>query len=553
MKSLLLSLFLLISTSVFAQPSAVKNVQKAVFAFITYDKSGNKLGEGNGVFIGTNGEAVAPCKPFIGCSKAVVTDHSGKSYEVKRMLGANEVHNIAHFTIDSKTTAATVLSTATPQQGTKLYCVGTKQSANINQGAVKSVETFLDKYAYYIIKLTGQEGLGGCPFVTEQGQVIGLLEISANTADAYSTDIRYAQSLVPQMFSANDPALFQIKIPLQLPADMEAARVVMMMTTSQDSLKQVAAAQDFMKAFPAEIDGYPATAGIELAAGNIANADDIMKQALKNVTDKAAANYEFSKLIYNKELYQPEPAYADWSFDKAIEYIKAAEAINNTSLYRNHEAHILFAQKKYEETDQILSSLLSANDINKAEIYYESARCKQALNKPNEEIIVLLDSAVNNVDSLSINSSAPYFLMRAQVQENLGKYRDAVLDYSRYQVIMQNRVNDSFYYTRFNAEMKCRMYQQALQDIRNCIIINPQELLYPSELAQLEIQVGKFEDATASANYCIKIAPEKPVGYTLLALAQAKLGKKEEARQNFLKAKELGDEKAEELMQKYLK
>ncbi|MCQ2243078.1 MAG: tetratricopeptide repeat protein [Bacteroidaceae bacterium] len=553
MKSLLLSLFLLISTSVFAQPSAVKNVQKAVFAFITYDKTGNKLGEGNGVFVSTNGEAVAPYKPFVGCSKAVVTDYSGKTFEVKRMFGASEAHNIAHFTIDTKTNAAPVLSTATPQQGTKLYCVGTKQSAKTNEGAVRSVETFLDKYAYYIVKLSGQEGLGGCPFVTEQGQVVGLLEISANTADAYSTDIRYAQSLMPQMFSASDPALAQINIPIQLPANKEAARVVMMMISSQDSLKYAVAAQDFIKAYPTDVDGYPIAAGVELSAGNIANADNIMQQALKNADNKAAANYEFSKLIYTKELYQPEPAYADWSFDKAIEYIKAAEAIDNNALYRNHEAHVLFAQKKYEETDQILSSLIGTKDINQAESYYELARCRQVMGKPNEEIIALLDSAVNHVDSLSITSSAPYFLMRAQVNENLGKYRDAVFDYSRYQIIMQNRVNENFYYTRFNAEVKCKMYQQALADIQNCIILNPQELLYPSEMAQLEIQVNMLDEAVAAAKYCIEIAPEKPVGYTLLALAQAKQGKKDEAKQNFLKSKELGDEKADELMEKYLK
>lgn len=553
MKSLLLSLFLLISTSVFAQPSAVKNAQKAVFAFITYDKAGNKLGEGNGAFISTSGEAVAPCKPFIGCHKAVVTDFSGKTFEVKRMLGANEVHNIAHFTVDTKTAAIPVLSAATPQQGTKLYCVGTKQTATINQGAVKSVETFLDKYAYYIIKLVGQEGLGGCPFVTEQGQIVGLLEISANTADAYSTDIRYAQSLAPQMFSANDPALLQIHIPVQLPTEKEAARVVMMMTPSQDSLKYITAAQDFIKAYPADIDGYPIAASAELAAGNFAAADNVMKQALKDVTDKASANYEFSKLIYTKQLYQPEPAFADWSYDKAIEYIKAAEAIDNNSLFRNHEAHVLYAQKKYEDAEQILASLIGAKDVNKSEAYYELARCRQAMEKPNEEIIVLLDSAVNNVDSLSVNSSAPYFLMRAQVYENLGKYRDAVLDYSRYQIIMQNRVNDNFYYTRFKAEVKCRMFQQAIADIKNCIIFNPREVLYPSEKAQLEIQVGMLDEAVISANYCIQIAPEVPVGYTLLALAQARQGKKEEAKQNFLKAKELGDEKADELMQKYLK
>lgn len=553
MKSLLLSLSLLISTSVFAQPSAVKNVQKAVFAFITYDKDGSKLGEGNGVFVSNDGEAIAQCKPFIGCHRAVVTDQAGKTYEVKRMLGANEVHNVAHFKIDAKTTPANLLNAATPQQGTKLYCVGTKLSGTINDGAVKSVETFLDKYAYYIIKLTGQEGLGGCPFVTEQGQVVGLLEISSNSADAYSTDIRYAKSLEPQMFSASDPALLQIHLPMQLPADQEQARIVMMMLSGADSIKYVSAAKDYIETYPSAIEGYPIAASAEASAGNLANAESIFNQALKNCSDKAAANYEYSKFIYNKELYQPEPKHSDWSLDKAIEYIKAAQAIDNISLYRNHEAQILFAQKKYAEADDILTSLLSTKDVNKAEIYYESARCKQALGKSDEELIVLLDSAINNVDSLSINSAAPYFWMRGHVYDNMKKYRDAVLDYSRYQVLMQGRVYEDFYYTRFAAEVKGKMFQQALVDIHNCVLLNPNEPLYPQEEAQLAIQVGLLDNAVSAATYCTKIAPESSTGYTLLALALARQGNKEEARKNFQKAKELGDEKADELMQKYLK
>ncbi len=553
MKSLLLSLSLLISASVFAQPSAVKNVQKAVFAFITYDKEGKSLGEGHGVFVGSNGEAIAQCKPFIGCHRAVVTDQSGKTYEVTRMLGASEAHNVAHFKIDAKTTPASILSAATPQQGTKLYCVGTKQSGTINQAAVKSVESFLEKYSYYIIKLTGQEGLGGCPFVTEQGQVIGLLEISANSADAYSTDIRYAKSLEPQMLSASDPALLQIHIPMELPSDQEQARILMMMLSGSDSIKYVTAAKDFIKAYPSAVEGYPILASAEAASNNFAAADNTMKEALKNCIDKGVAYFEFSKLIYNKELYQPEPTYSDWNFDKAIEYIKAAQAVDNASLYRNHEAQILFSQKKYAEADEILTSLINAKDVNKAEMYYESARCKQALGNSNEELIVLLDSAISNVDSLSISSAAPYFWMRGQVYDNLKKYRDAVLDYSRYQILMQNRVNENFYHTRFVAEVNGKMFQQALTDIHNCVILNPNEPMYPQEEAQLAIQVGLLDNAVAAATYCTTIAPDSPTGFTLLALAQAKLGKKEEAKLNFLKAKELGEEKTEELMQKYLK
>ncbi|MCF0243894.1 MAG: hypothetical protein HUK06_03895 [Bacteroidaceae bacterium] len=549
---LLIALILQFTTTVYAQPSAVKNVQKAVFAFISYDKNGNEIGSGNGVFVSNDGEAVAPCKPFFGAYRVEVTDHAGKKYEVKRMLGANEVHNLAHFKIEAKTTAATVVGAAALQQGTKLYCVGTKQNGNIKQGAVKSVETFMDKYSYYIIKLVGQEGLGGCPFVTEQGQVAGLLEISPNTADAYSTDIRYALTLMPQVLSATDPALAKINVPQQLPSALEDARVMAMMITTRDSLKYAAAATDFMEAFPAEMDGYTMAANVATNAGDCEAADDIMKKAMKNVTDKAEVNYEFSKLIYNKLTYQPEPAYAPWTYDKAIEYIRAAEEISNLSLYRNYEVQILFVQQKYAEADQILITLLAEKDVNKPQIYYESARCKQAMGVANEELVALLDSAINNVDSLSINSAAPYFLMRGQLKDEMKNYREAVLDYSRYQLVSQNKVDDAFFYTRFKAEVNARLYQQAIVDIQNCIIVNPQEPLYPAEKAQLELRVGMIDEAIVSANYCVKIAPDNHTGYTLLAIAQARKGEKEAAMKNFEKAKELGETRTEEYVKKYV-
>ncbi|MCF0203013.1 MAG: hypothetical protein HUK08_06595 [Bacteroidaceae bacterium] len=546
-------LFIAAYTTAIAQPSAVKNVQKAVLSFVTYDSEGKELASGNGVFISTDGEAVATCKPFIGAYKAVVTDHSGKQMEVSRICGANEVHNVIHFKVDAKTPAATLLNTTTPQQGAKVYCVGPESIGKTSNGAIKKTETFMDKYAYYIMKIDEQADLEGCPIINEQGQVLGLLQTSNSTADAYATDVRYAQSLMPQALSATNTALLQIHIPMQLPSDQQNAQIIMMMLSSSKGGKYEAAANDFMKAFPDAVDGYSISATIAAANKDFNKADNIMQQALKRTSDKALANYEYSKLVYNISLALQENSYAPWTFDKAMELIKNAERLSPASIYKNHEANILFSQKKYIEAYSTFQSLLENKDINKAEIYYSSARCKQALQAPKEEILALLDSAISHVDTLSVTSSAPYFLMRGQYYDEMQKYKEAVIDYTRYLIIMQYKVNDNFYYLRFLAANKCRMYPQALSDITSCIAINPKEPLYPAEKAQLELKLGKFKEAEASANYCIQINPEGYTGYTLLALIQAKSGNKTEAHKTMQKAKELGEPNADTYTEKYLK
>lgn len=549
----ILTTFIISVVSSFAQPSAVKNVQKSVFSFTTFNIKGEKIDDAKGVFLSKDGEAVVPFKALIGARSILITDYSGKTYSDIRLLGANEMHNIAHIRVLASVTPATIYAGAPLAQGDRLYSVDTKQNGYIQQAAVKSVETFADKYSYYIMKQIGEQNLAGCPLVTEKGEVVGLLEISGTTADIFSTDIRYAQTLLPNMLVASDPALIQVKLPVSLPETEDNARISLMMLSSGDSLKYVTAAHDFMEAYPYAVDAYPIVAGAEANIGNYSKADEIMQNAIKNSTDKASANFEYSKLLYNKAYYRPEPAVEGWTYDKALEYVKAAESISNSSTFRNHEANILFTQQKYAEANEIIKSLLQETDVNKADLYYELARCQQALGASNEELLVLLDSAANNVDSLSVTSAAPYFWMRGQVKDEMKKYREAALDYTLYMNLASNRLTDAHFYTRFLAEFNGRLYQQALVDIKNCLILNPREPLYAAQKAQLELQVNLLEDAVISARYCINIAPESYHGYTLLAIALARQGNKDEAKQNFLKAKELGDENADNYISKYIK
>ena len=61
----------------------------------------------------------------------------------------------------------------------------------------------------------------------------------------------------------------------------------------------------------------------------------------------------------------------------------------------------------------------------------------------------------------------------------------------------------------------------------------------------------KLEDAIATCDMCLKVDPNYADPYIIKGIALGELKRKEEAKEAFLKAKELGDERADGLLEKY--
>ena len=72
-------------------------------------------------------------------------------------------------------------------------------------------------------------------------------------------------------------------------------------------------------------------------------------------------------------------------------------------------------------------------------------------------------------------------------------------------------------------------------------------------MANLQLRINKPEDALKTAKRCTEIAPDYPEGHLLLGLAQIQTKKKAEGLANLQKAKELGSEQAQSLIDKYSK
>ena len=545
---LILQLFIFTACpTLMAQPAAVKNVAKSVFSLTTFSADGSLLANSHGVFVGADGEAVSDLKPFIGAAKAVVVDAQGNKMNVTRILGLNELYDVIRFRVDGKTTPANIANVASTYQQDAWLVTYAMKSPQIVATKVKNVEKFMDKYSYYIFGMNAPDNSTGCPFVNMYGQVIGLLQMSNTSFDTHAVDVSFIRTLTASGFSVNDANFKKIGIPAAMPADESQARIMLIMSgQSGDSLKHVAAVNDFIQAFPLLNDGYNARAILEANAQQWNNAEETMKTAIKKATLKDEAHYNFAKLQYDNAIYGRH-----WTLDGAFEEVSEAYKLNPAPLYRHLQAQIHYAKNDYQQALEILQQLSQDKQFSTPELLYEQALCKQKLNSPTADVIALLDSAINTTDTLRLNEAAPYFLSRAQAFEEEGKYRDAVFDYTRYEYLMRGQVNSQFYFLREQAEMKGKLYQQAIADIARAIILSPQEPTYYAEMANVQLRVNKPEDAIKTAKRCIEIAPEYSEGYLILGLAQLQTKQKQEGLANLQKAKELGNEQAQSLIDKY--
>jgi len=535
-----------------AQPASVKGAARSVFLLTTYDNTGAELATSHGVFVGGNGECISDLKPFIGATRAVVTDSKGAQMNVSRMLGANDIYDVARFSVEGKTIPMPIAQTAA--QGSKVWLVGFGDKTPVMTAAtVKSVERFMEKYSYYIFSLTPPDGTRSCPFINEQGQVIGLMQPSQTSFNTYATDARYIADLQVSGMSVNDANLRKIGIPTALPTDKTQALIALMMAEqSNDSIKRVSAADDFIERFPTAVDGYASRAQIFVDANDFGSAAHYMETAIKKAEPKDEAHFRYSKLIYYKELYKGSLPYKDWSLDKALDEAKQANAVNPQPFYEHLQAQILFSKGEYQTAYGMFTKLLDT-PIRNNELFYEVSRCKLMLQAPTEEIVALLDSAIANTDTVQFQTAAPYFYARAEAYETLGKYRDAVFDYTRYEYLMNRRVQPVFYYIREQAEVKAKLFKQALNDIAIAILSNPEEPMYLAEKASLELKVNMLDEAMKTANLCIKRWPEYSDGFLILGLAQIHKGNKSEGVGNLEKAKQLGNQQAQGFIDKYSK
>lgn len=550
-KILIIMAMALMPLLISAQPSAVKNVGKAVFTLTTFKDDGSLLASSHGVFVGKDGEAISQLKPFEGAASAIVIDNSGKKMNVVRILGANDIYDVVKFRVDGKTTPAT-LASRQEKAGAKVWVVGyAKGSATADENSVKSVETFNTSYPYYILSQSAPEANSSCPLVNASGEVLALVQSSLTSNETHATSAQFANSLQVSGLTQNDPVLRRIGITAALPQDFQQAQIALVMAPQMlDEKKYDELIEDFIAQFPNQADGYQSRAQREMLKGMFSEADKDMQTAISKATNKADAHFTYAKLIYDKETRMKDAPYAQWSLDKVAEEAQKAYEIDHQPLYQHLIYQALFAQEKYQEAYNGFMALTETN-LRNPELFYEAALCKKQMQAPTDEILALIDSAVVNTDTLRFYEAAPYFMTRANIENEAGKYRDAALDYTRVEILMGGRMSADFYYMREQVEIKAKLFQQAVADINRAIALDSQEPMFYAEKASLLMRVNKKEDAVDVARQCVGIAPDYDEGHLVLGMALIQTSQKAEGLQHLQRAKELGNAQAEELIRKY--
>ena len=550
-KKILLILLGVMPLVAMAQPSWVKKATKSVFTLKTFAEDGSLIGSSNGFFTSDKGDAVSNYTPFKGASRAVVIDASGKELPVVSIVGVNDMYDVVKFRVNGKTQPLAISSATTPVSS-QVWLLPYHEVKNVPAGTIRKAETFQGEYEYYTVALTMPANTVSTPLINQAGEVVGLMQQPATDKDtlSYAVSARFADSLRISGFGMNEATLLQTKIKKELPDDQKEAVIALYMASSrQDSASYVNMVEDFIRKFPKAADGYMYRAQIEASSNNFAAAEKDMETAISNSTQKDDTHYNYARMIYNKIIFQADVPYDNWTLDKALDEIRLANTLNPQPTYRQMEANILFGQKKYNEAYDIYTELASTN-LKGAEVYFSAARCKEML-KDSTAMLALLDSAMNCFTKPYLKEAAPYLWARAQARLQAKKYRDAISDMNDYEELMVANINDNFYYLRHQAEVDGRLYQQALNDITRAIVMNPKETFYYAEKASLEIRVGLYDNAIATAKESIAIDANDSDGYLFLGVAQCLKGNKKEGIPNLQKAKDMGNLQAEALIQKY--
>lgn len=552
-KTIFIFALVLVSLCAIAQPKWAKKASKAVFTLKTFADDGTLKGSSNGFFISQQGMAVSSFAPFKGASRAVIIDADGKEYEVSSIVGGNDIYDIAKFQVSIAKTSPLEIATTPAGEGEQLWILAyAKGKAGATKGAnVRKVESAQEDYKYYTLGAAAPENSTACPLINEAGQVVAIMQQSVSGDSlCYAVSANFPESLKTTALSINDATLATTSIKLALPDEQDQATLMIYLASGKvDSTRYASMVDDYIEKFPHATDGYSYKATMEINAHNFAAADKLMAQAVSNADNKDEAQASFARLIYQKELAMPELPYEPWTLDVAADKADKAYQTNPLPTYLQLKADIRFAQKKYDEAYSIYETLIKGDAKTTSNIF-SAAACKKMMGD-TLAAIALADSAMATLSKPYLKEAAPYILNHAQMMIDFGKYRDAVNDYNDYEQLMATSVNDRFYYLRHQAELSGKLYQQALNDINKAIDMAPSTPLYYAEKASLQVRVGMTDDAIATADTLINLDSNNSDGYLFKGLAQCLKGNKAEGVANLEKAKSLGDQQADTLIEKY--
>lgn len=542
-------------------PKWAENARKAVFSIVTYTKDGQILSTGNGFYIDEQGTGVSDYSLFKGAERAIIITANGKELPVKYMMGANDMYDVVKFKTDfDKKAEALQPATLPSSTGETVYLVpySTQKSSKGQTGTIAKVDTIGEQQYYYTLTMQTTEKTVSCPIMNAAGQVVGMIQKNNDpeSKESFAIGIRYLTDLTINALSVNDLALNSIGIKKGLPEDESQALVYLYMASGVYAPNQYFdLLNDFISQYPNNMEGYLRRATYYINIGDdthYALAVEDLKKMLDVVEKKDEAHYNIAKLIYSYQLnIGDKKPYASWTFDYALNEINEALAITQEPIYYQLQGDIYFAMQKFTEAytayDKVNKSKLAS-----AATFYSAAKAKELIEGTDKkEVIALMDSAIAFYPKPYGKDAAPYLYERARIKSDMEDYRGAVTDYNDFYDAMLGQTSAEFHLIRSQAELNCRMYQQAINDINKAVELDPNNVTYWVEKGGIHIRVNQAAEAIQALTRAIKMDPENAPAYRMLGYAQIQNKEKDKGLANLQKAKDLGDEVADGLLQKY--
>lgn len=557
-------------------PKWLSKAQKSIVSVITYDKNREKLHEGCGFIVSTDGAVISTYNTFKEAYSGVVADAGGNKYDVERILGANDLYGLVRFRISNKkTTPVTFASSTASNRGMDVLAIGyTKGKVNVvPKAAIEKKDMVSDgKYAYYTVTTEFDGKQEGNGLFNTKGELLGII-LSSVDKKSGAIDGTMGRDLTLEALQnrSQSMAFNKIYIKKGIPETPEEALVYLYLKSrSADNDEYMDLVNLFIETFPENAEGYlrRATPLIDLHRFDEAERD--LETYLKLVADKNQGHASVAKTIYTKLLYMPEPAYDKWTYPVALEHVDQAIAGMKSDVEQETKEEMkVMKENTLYETILLKAQMLSSSGDHRGSLaiydemnsgkykgpgtFYAASMEHQLAGDTIDIQLAMMDSCMAQFPDSLPADAATFVMRRAKLYNTAGQYRKAVADYNTFYEMNKGQVSHTFYYDRSQIELQGRMYQQALDDINKAVEMAPNSPLYLVEKSAMHLRVSQLDECIAAAEKCISLSQQYPDAYRILGYAQIQKGDKVSARKNLEKAKELGDETAQELMDKFLK
>lgn len=557
-----------------AQISDLKNTYKGVVKIISYKADGSIFHDGTGVFLNKAGDCAAPFELLKGAYAADIIDFKGNKRKAWRILGAEGFkYNLVTFstTAEGKKNEPEFFSIGqSPEAGATTYLLHyttNKKDKPQTASIVKSEEFEGGRYMHTTVP--NKDTNFGCPIVNENGALVGFVQQNVEKKDSTSCaiDAGFISKLHISSMSALNPELRQIFIPKALPKEEKEALTYLAMINTADSVMAITSYNDFITSYPQNAEGYVIRGKFFASKEDFAHCEADFENALKQAGNTASTmkadevHNELSKIVFQKAVYNAKKEYKDWNIAKALKEAESAYSLNPQPFYLLQQGRCLFADKKYKEAyDKFhqLATLPSQNGENqwsdqaKAENWFYAARALELSGGDSLQVIALIDSAIALCPKPYNKTAAQYFLERGQRYHRINELRKAVSDYNTYEnTVGPANLGADFYYLREQAELGCRMFQQALDDIQSAILREPTQVYLQLEQAIVMLRAGLFKQCIEYCQKLIQIHSDIADIYKIKGIAHGELKQKQQALSCLTKAKQMGDTTADSYIQKY--